>query len=181
MNPRYTEGQNSNPRCTPTLRRRDFLTVQCSWGRRVESNWLLTGPGSWGGSREDLVRLNSSEFKNLASGCSKRWCEVKTLRKDDSCDSTLAICMNYLSMACLVDQSYEYVKNSFTVFFNCIDTYISTYQLAGDTFIMNKYLNGIVTTIYNCYIVGIKGCYIKWIILYTFLKSNRESIAEDIL
>ena len=46
-------------------------------------------------------------------------------------------------------------------FFNCIDTYISTYQLAGDTFIMNKYLNGIVTTIYNCYIVGIKGCYIK--------------------
>ena len=46
-------------------------------------------------------------------------------------------------------------------FFNCIDTFISTYQLAGDTFIMNKYLNGIVTTIYNCYIVGIKGCYIK--------------------
>ena len=66
-------------------------------------------------------------------------------------------------------------------FFNCIDTYISTYQLAGDTFIMNKYLNGIVTTIYNCYIVGIKGCYIKWIILYTFFKSNKESIAEDIL
>ena len=42
--------------------------LNCSGGRRVESNQLLPGPGSWGGSGEDLIRLNSSEFKNLASG-----------------------------------------------------------------------------------------------------------------
>ena len=40
-----------------------FLNV--TWGWRVE--WSLLGPGSWAGNGKDLIRLNSSEFKNSTS------------------------------------------------------------------------------------------------------------------
>ena len=51
----------------------------------------------------------------------------------------------------LMNANYIYIIKP-QAFINCIDTCISTYQLPGDTFIMNKYLNEIVTTIYYCYI-----------------------------
>ena len=40
----------------------------CSWAEELSR--INSGPGSWGGSGEDLLRLNSSELKNLASEAS---------------------------------------------------------------------------------------------------------------
>ena len=56
--------------CIP---RWDFWTVHGA----VELSRINSGPGSWGGSGEDFIWLNSSEFKNLASDM--QWFTVESL------------------------------------------------------------------------------------------------------